>query len=132
MRLTRGRQILVGLLAFALLLPLAGWRYEVYAQRRDRSRFPPAGRLVDVNHRNVHVLCVGTGTPTIVFEPSGFGNSLSSREARTALSGMTKVCSYDRMGTGWSDRGPSRITVAMLADDLQALADNQTFDAPLI
>jgi pimeloyl-ACP methyl ester carboxylesterase len=133
MRLNRRRRYtFLPVLASVLLLPLAGWLYEAYARARDRSLFPPVGRLVDITHRRVHVLCEGTGTPAVVFESSGFGNSLSSREARTRLSDMTKVCSYDRMGTGWSDQGPSRITVAMLADDLGALIDNRAFDSPLI
>jgi len=119
-------------LAGVFLLPLAGWWYDAHARARDWSAFPPAGRLVDIGRRRVHVLCAGTGAPTVVFESSGFGNSISSPEARTALSELTKVCSYDRMGAGWSDPGPTQISVGMLANDLRSLTENGSIDPPLI
>jgi len=80
----------------------------------------------------VHVLCAGTGAPTVVFESSGFGNSISSPQARTTLAALTKVCSYDRMGAGWSDPGPTTISVGMLANDLRSLTENGSIDLPLI
>ena len=119
-------------LAGVFLLPLAGWWYDAHARARDRSAFRPAGRLVDIGRRRVHVLCAGTGAPTVVFESSGFGNSISSPEARTTLSELTKVCSYDRMGAGWSDPGPTHISVGMLANDLSSLTENGSIDPPLI
>jgi pimeloyl-ACP methyl ester carboxylesterase len=123
---------LISVLMCVLLVPLTGGLYEAYARNRDRSLFHPPGRFVAVNQRNVHVLCAGSGLPTIVFESSGFGNSLSSREARTKLSKLTSVCSYDRMGLGWSDPGPSLITTGMLSTDLAALTQNASIQPPLI
>jgi pimeloyl-ACP methyl ester carboxylesterase len=128
----RRRFAFVAALACIFLLPLAGWWYEAHARARDRSAFEPAGRLVDIGRRKVHVLCAGTGAPTVVFESSGFGNSISSPEARTKLSELTKVCSYDRMGAGWSDPGPSRISVGLLANDLNSLTENGSIDPPLV
>lgn len=131
-RRTRRLRILVVVLTGVLLLPLAGYLYETYARSRDLSRFPPVGHLVDVGNRKLHVLCIGTGSPTVLFESSGFGNSISSREARTKLSEATRTCSYDRMGIGWSDPGPARITVGMLADNLRALTEDVPIDSPFI
>jgi pimeloyl-ACP methyl ester carboxylesterase len=128
----RRRFAFVAAVAGVFLLPLAGWWYEGHARARDRSAFQPAGRLLVIGRRTVHVLCAGTGAPTVVFESSGFGNSISSPEARSRLSELTTVCSYDRMGTGWSDPGPSRISVGMLADDLSALTGNGSIDPPLV
>jgi len=132
MPLRRRRRIWIGALVCVLLVPLTGWLYEAYARNRDRSLFQPPGRLVAANQRNLHLLCAGSGSPTIVFESSGFGNSLSSREARTKLSNVTSVCSYDRMGLGWSDPGPSLITAGMLSSDLTALTQNASIQPPLI
>src|SRR5215813_58440 len=132
MPLRRRRRILVGALVCVLLVPVTGWLYETYARNRDRSLFQPPGRFVAVDQRSVHLLCAGSGSPTIVFESSGFGNSLSSREARTKLSNVTSVCSYDRMGLGWSDPGPSLITIEMLSSDLTKLTQSASIQPPLI
>jgi len=104
--------------------PLIGWGYEQYAVRRDAKRFPPPGQFVSVNGgRRLHYICSGSGGPLVLFEVSGFSNSTSFGVARSALARHTRVCSYDRMGIGWSDAGPSSIPVSMLADDLRALLD---------
>ena len=103
--------------------PLIGWAYEQYAVRRDTRRFPPPGQFVQVEPvRRLHYVCSGSG-PLVLFEVSGFSNSMSFREARAGLSQSTRVCSYDRVGIGWSDRAPSTIPVSMLAKDLGTLLD---------
>jgi pimeloyl-ACP methyl ester carboxylesterase len=104
--------------------PLIGWAYEQYAVRRDARRFPPPGQFVQVEPaRRLHYVCSGSGSPLVLFEVSGFSNSMSFREARAGLSQSTRVCSYDRVGIGWSDRAPSTIPVSMLAKDLGTLLD---------
>ena len=104
--------------------PLIGWAYEQYAVRRDTRRFPPPGQFVQVEPaRRLHYVCSGSGSPLVLFEVGGFSNALSFREARAGLSRHTLVCSYDRAGTGWSDRAPSTVPVSMLAKDLATLLD---------
>jgi pimeloyl-ACP methyl ester carboxylesterase len=103
---------------------LLGWIYEQYAVRRDARRFPPPGQFVQVEPaRRLHYICSGSGSPLVLFEVSGFSNSMSFLEARAGLSQRTRVCSYDRVGIGWSDRAPSTIPVSMLAKDLGTLLD---------
>ena len=113
--------------------PLLGWAYEQYAVRRDARRFPAPGKFVQVEPvRRLHYVCSGSGSPLVLFEVSGFSNSMSFREAQAGLSQRTRVCSYDRMGIGWSDRAPSRIPVSMLARDLGTLLDEVSPNAPAI
>jgi len=113
--------------------PLCGWIYEQYAVRRDAKRFPPPGQFVQVESgRRLHYVCSGSGSPLVLFEVSGFSNSMSFREARAGLSQRTRVCSYDRMGIGWSDGAPSRIPVSLLARDVGTLLDELSPSAPAI
>jgi pimeloyl-ACP methyl ester carboxylesterase len=137
------RRIVRGVLALIVVGPLIGWAYEQYAVRRDARRFPPPGQFVQVEpSRRVHYVCSGpvlpgfsgggSGSPLVLFEVSGFSNSLSFREARAGLSQHTRVCSYDRMGIGWSDPGPATIPVTLLADDLRKLLDAVSPDAPAV
>ena len=113
--------------------PLIGWAYEQYAVRRDAKRFPPPGQFVQVEPvRRLHYVCSGTGRPLVLFEVSGFSNSMSFVEARAGLSKRTRVCSYDRVGIGWSDRAPSTVPVSMLAKDLGKLLDVVSPSEPAI
>jgi pimeloyl-ACP methyl ester carboxylesterase len=113
-------------------LPIIGAVYQTLSVRHFASRFPPPGRLIDVGGRRLHLVCVGQGEPAVIFESSGFGNSLSSEMARAEVAARTRVCSYDRMGTGWSDPGPDIISVGLLADDLQSLLDRAALPPPYI
>jgi pimeloyl-ACP methyl ester carboxylesterase len=115
---TRRRRILIALIVTCVAAPAAGWTYDQYATRRDARRFPPPGAFVDAGSRRLHYVCAGSGSPLVLFELSGFSNSMSFRDAREALSRRTRVCAYDRTGIGWSDPGPSAIPVSRLADDL--------------
>jgi pimeloyl-ACP methyl ester carboxylesterase len=67
-----------------------------------------------------------------MFESSGFGTAVSSSKARTEVAGQTRVCSYDRMGTGWSDAGPAVISVGELAGDLDHLLTFAEIEPPYI
>lgn len=124
----------VSLIGIGVLLALAicGAVYQAFSVRRERELFPAPGRLVDVGSRRLHLLCLGEGTPTVIFEGSGFGNALSSSKAREAVAAHTRVCSYDRMGTGWSDPGPSVITAAALAGDLDRLLTRANIEPPYL
>jgi len=100
--------------------------------RREVPLFPAPGRLVDIGGRRLHLICIGEGGPTVVFEPSGFGGALSSSAARMEIGAKSRVCSYDRMGTGWSDAGPPVISVGLLADDLDQLLDRAEIRPPYV
>ena len=113
-------------------LGLTGALYQTWSVRRDARRFPPPGRLVDVGGRRLHLICVGEGEPTVIFQPSGFGGALSSEAARAEVARQTRVCSYDVMGMGWSDPGPDEISVSLLADDLRLLVERAALRSPYI
>ena len=116
-----------------MALPGAGALYQTLRVRSEYSRFPPPGRLIRVaGQRRLHLICLGQGEPTVIFESSGFGGSLSSSGAREEVSAYTRVCSYDRMGMGWSDPGPGVITAGLLADDLERLTTEAELRPPFI
>src|SRR2546422_4551945 len=70
--------MILAVLVATLTLPVvAGAAYQVIETWRARRRFPPPGRFVRVNERQMHVQVTGGGTPTVVFE-SGMGTSCLS------------------------------------------------------
>lgn len=110
--------------AICLVLCLVG--VAVYARvlhRRDEARWKAPGRLVEVEPgRTMHLYCTGSGTPTVVLE-AGLGDfGLSSwRFVQPQLSALSRTCSYDRAGTGWSD--PPRVSPmpTAMVNDLHTL-----------
>jgi pimeloyl-ACP methyl ester carboxylesterase len=114
-------------------LAAAGAIYQAENVRREAARFPPPGVLVDVGGgRRLHLLCIGSGEPAVIFESSGFGNSVSFERARAEIGARTRTCSYDRMGFGWSDPGPGIISAGLLAEDLHRLLQRAALRPPFV
>ena len=113
-------------------VPAAGALYETYAESRDANRMPPPGVLIDVGGRRLHLLCVGEGEPVVIVESSGLGSALSAGAARAEIAAHTRVCSYDRLGMGWSDRGPGVVSVGLLADDLWRVQERAAIGPPFV
>ena len=119
----------VGLVAMVLF---AGLIYEAYADASAARNYPPPGTLVDIGGRRFHLLCIGNGEPTVLFEGSGFGNATSGARARERIARRTRVCSYDRSGMGWSDPGPASTSPVDLARDLAVLQDQQKLGSRMV
>ena len=83
---------------------------------------PPApGKLVDVgNGRRLHLLCGGTGSPSIIIEAGAPAFAIDFTLVQRELEKTHRVCSYDRAGSGWSDPLPP-FTPAADTADLHAL-----------
>ncbi|HEU4886887.1 MAG TPA: alpha/beta hydrolase [Thermoanaerobaculia bacterium] len=79
------------------------------------------GRLIDVGGRRLHLVCVGHGAPTVVFE-SGLGEGWYSWAlVQDAVGRELRACSYDRSGIGFSDPDPATRSIARLNGDLHEL-----------
>jgi protein-S-isoprenylcysteine O-methyltransferase Ste14/pimeloyl-ACP methyl ester carboxylesterase len=131
--LFRSRRAVLGTwLGVLVLLPLGGLIYEAYADGMANLEFTPPGMLVDIGGRRLHLLCIGAGEPTVMFEPPGFGNSLSFVRARERLSSRTTVCSYDRSGMGWSDPATGPVSTGDLVRDLAVLQDRAKLRGPYV
>lgn len=77
--------------------------------------------LVDVGGARTHVRCVGRGAATVLLI-SGFEAGAAAWGAvEPALTARTRVCSYDRPGTGTSDPPAAIATFATQAHDLRDL-----------
>lgn len=127
------RALLVTAAAIFVALPLAGLIFEAYMDARTRREFSPPGTFVEVSGRQLHLLCLGEGSPIVMFEASGFGQpALSSQTVRERVATRTRVCSYDRIGMGWSDPAPPVLTFDALATDLAVLQDRASLPAPFV
>jgi len=84
-------------------LGAASAAYQQVAEVRDRRRFPPPGRLVDIGGRCLHLVDTGEGGPAVVIIPGLADNVLQWLPVVWELQDQTRICVYDRAGMGWSD-----------------------------
>lgn len=117
-----GVPVCVGLGAAAV----AGIFYQRIGARRDRRRFPPSGRLVDVGGHRLHVVVRGSGAPFVLLESAIAASSLSWFRVQHALAPHATVCAYDRAGLGWSDPSPEPPSLARVLGDLRTLLPRDT------
>ncbi|HEX2994041.1 MAG TPA: alpha/beta hydrolase [Anaerolineales bacterium] len=132
------KKIRIPLIVILLILAVlysAGMVYETRAETADRERFSPAGRLVDVNGRAMHIYCIGErapGQPVIILE-AGLGDHLYSWSSlQTKVSGFARVCAYDRAGMGWSEPSRAPRTAGQIADELNTLLANAQESGPYV
>lgn len=95
--------------------------YQASRQAWDRRRFPPPGRMVDLDGRRLHLLCAGDGAAAVVVVAALGTPGLEWVGIQRRLATRTRVCVYDRAGLGWSDPAPWPRTAGRMADELHGL-----------
>jgi pimeloyl-ACP methyl ester carboxylesterase len=60
------------------------------------------------------------------------GSSISWSLVQPDVARLTRVCSYDRAGFGWSDAGPMPRTAGRVADELRVLLDRAGVPPPFL
>lgn len=90
------------------------------------------GELIDVGGYQLHIYCLGEGSPTVVLDAGGGDWSLVMLPLQQQLAEFTRTCVYDRAGSGWSEAGPLPVTAQANADALYALLTNAEVEAPYV
>lgn len=79
------------------------------------------GQWIDIGTHRLHLRCDGDGWPAVVFDAALGASSLSWSLVHTDVAAVTRTCSYDRAGFGWSEAGPRPRTTGRIADELYEL-----------
>jgi pimeloyl-ACP methyl ester carboxylesterase len=125
--------ILGGAALLLVLLAAAGCLLERIAEARDRRRFPPPGRLVDIGGRRLHLACLGSAPgPTVVIEQGAGSPSLTWWPVQARVANFARVCTYDRAGYLWSDPAPRGRSLADRVADLHVLLQRAELPPPYI
>ena len=88
--------------------------------------------MVDVGGFRLHVNCSGRGSPAVIMDAALGGSSISWTFVQPEIAKLTRVCSYDRAGFGWSDAGPMPRTAARVAGELKTLLEKAGIAPPFI
>ncbi|HUV89864.1 MAG TPA: alpha/beta hydrolase [Anaerolineae bacterium] len=125
----------VALCALALLLIALltlTWFQGSRAKAALRAKYPPPGQMVDVGGYQLHIYCLGSGSPTVVLEAGAGDFSLTWELVQPEVAQTTRICAYDRAGLGWSQRGPEPLTVENTVEELHTLLTNGGIEGPYV
>ncbi|XP_034084782.1 uncharacterized protein si:dkey-122a22.2 [Gymnodraco acuticeps] len=113
-------------------------------QREGQVLLPKDGQMVDVGlGQNMHLLCKGKGQPVVVLDaPTGMSSDVWLH-VQESVASLTMVCTYDRMGLGFSKRqmqnettGTEKVwglsTTGRMVDDLHRLLQAAGIAKPFI
>lgn len=92
----------------------------------------PLGRLVNVEGHLTHINCSGKGSPTVILEAGAGGFSFDWGLVQPDIAKFTRVCSYDRAGSAWSELGPQPRTIKQKVHDLHALLVSAKVKGPYV
>ena len=109
---------LIGLAALISALAFVGAIYQIIVTRLTEKKYLPPGEMVDVGDYSLHLNCSGQGSPTVILESALGGTSLDWSLVQPKVAKFTRVCSYDRAGYGWSERGAMLRTSEQIVKEL--------------
>jgi pimeloyl-ACP methyl ester carboxylesterase len=121
--LARVRRGLITAPVILVFLVLAGATYQGATTALERRQLPHPGRLIDVGGHQLHLYCIGEGTPTVVLEAPATGMSAAWGWVQPDVAQVTRVCTYDRSGLGWSEAGDRGYDPAAVPAELHALLE---------
>jgi pimeloyl-ACP methyl ester carboxylesterase len=125
-------RIFVGLATFLVVAAFSGVTYQWLATRKDLAATKPPGHLVDIGGHRLHLWCTGDGAPAVILETGLGGSSADWGFVQPDVARLTRVCSYDRAGMGYSDPGPSPRTARRIASELAELLARSGITGPVV
>ena len=89
-------------------------------------------KLVDVGGHRLYLNCVGEGSPTVIMD-AGTGNASPAwARIQPEIAKFTRVCSYDRANTGYSDSVPPPRNIGQIVEDLHNLLNKAQVPKPYV
>lgn len=126
------RRGLLTLVIALVALVLLGVGYQTLATEIDKRNYSPRGQLYTVNGHQMHMICMGEGSPTVILQAGATAESLWWYQVQNQLAEHTQVCAYDRPGMGWSELvGGSRDPLTVNGE-LHTLLEQADVSAPYV
>jgi pimeloyl-ACP methyl ester carboxylesterase len=99
---------------------------------QDETPPPAPGELIEVGDHQLHLYCIGEGSPTVMIETGLASWSIQWWHVQEAISAFTRVCTYDRAGYGWSSIGPEPRTSQKVVDEFTLLLEAANIETPIV
>jgi pimeloyl-ACP methyl ester carboxylesterase len=120
----------LGIVLIALIV--LGVIVQAIATETDRRAYTPIGPLYPVEGHQLHMICMGEGSPTVILEAGGGHFSTLWARVQPVVAQSTRVCAYDRAGYGWSEPGPEPRDAQQIASELHALLGVAGVEPPYV
>jgi pimeloyl-ACP methyl ester carboxylesterase len=114
------------------LVAVVGRTYQYLGTRRDLRWHPAPGKLVDVGTHRLHLLSIGEGSPTVVFESGLMSTVMTWQGMQPEIAKRTRTVCYDRAGLGWSEPGPLPRDANRIVEELHRLLEKAAIPPPYI
>lgn len=92
--------------------------------RQLLEKYPPPGEMVDVGGYDLHLYCVGQGSPTVVVDVQWSGNTSNWRNIQSLLSQTNRTCLFDRAGRAWSNPSSGPREIQVMTEELHTALTN--------
>lgn len=89
-------------------------------------------RLVDVGGHRMNIYCTGHGSPAVILDAGAGYTTWTWHKVQPQVARITRVCSYDRVGMGFSDGGPLPRDASATVNDLHTLLQRAGIQPPYV
>lgn len=113
-------------------LVLLGVVYQAIGTELDKRNYSPRGQLYTVNGHQMHMACMGEGSPAVILSPGAVSESVWWYRVQNQLAEHTQVCAYDRPGMGWSEPAAGERDALTMTDELHTLLEAAGIPSPYI
>ena len=130
-----GRRVRIAaifLTAVALLFVLGLSVFNSARAEYLHAHNPVRGSFYEIEGRLMYLDCLGSGSPTILLEAGSGDDTLYWQTIQPQLARVTRVCSYDRAGIGWSEPQTGPRDAEAIARQLHELLDRAAVPRPLV
>jgi len=124
-------QILL-LLAVLISVAVSGQPVASGASSPADIVYAQPGQLVDAGGFRLNLYCMGSGSPTVVFDSGWEDWAPAWSTVQPQIAKWTRACSYDRAGAGFSDPGPMPRTSVRIARELRTALHRASIAGPYI
>lgn len=114
---------------FRRVLFTAGLALSPLTQAQDLA---PPGQLIDLGTHRLHLLCAGSGMPTVIIDAGLGAVAYEWKGVQDQIARHQRVCLYDRAGYGWSDPGPSPRSASQISSELHQLTQVASLSPPFV
>ena len=118
--------------AILALTCLIVWMPSLAVAAAGDELYTRPGRLVAIEGTRLNLYCMGSGSPTVVFDSGWEDWAPVWAIVQPKVAQWTRACSYDRAGAGFSDAGPMPRTSVRIADELHSALNNADVKGPYI
>ena len=98
----------------------------------EQNEYAKPHQQIEVEGRHLNLFCMGSGSPTIIFESGAGVAGWGWQLVQPTISKKNRACTYDRAGLGFSEPSPLAGTSVNAVNDLHKLLSAAGLHPPFV